>query len=48
VQQVVDTVTHLLPTPVPTPVGGVPLLVTPSPSPLLSVQLGGIHVGVGG
>jgi hypothetical protein len=48
VQQVVDTVSHLLPTPVPTPVGGPPLLVTPSPSPLLSVQLGGIHVGVGG
>jgi hypothetical protein len=48
VQQVVDTVSHLLPTPVPTPVGGLPGLVIPSPSPLVSLQLGGLHVGVSG
>jgi hypothetical protein len=49
VQDVVDTVTHLLPTPTPTPLGGLlPRGTTPSPTPLLSVQLGGLGLSVGG
>ncbi|MCU1589142.1 MAG: hypothetical protein JWP11_398 [Frankiales bacterium] len=47
VQDVVTTVTGLLPTPTPTPVTVGQLLPSPSASPLVSVHLGGVTVGVG-